>query len=189
METKDHFHLAKLITSKTYFGTKIEREAFEFGCIYPDINLLTYIKGHTHSSTIDGVKKILIKLYGNIEKPMDYFNLGKAIHFIGDYFTFPHTPFFKGTISEHISYEHNLHEYIVTNGKSLNEFSFDDITNAQKCIDLIVNLMSEYFDTSHSIPSDWHYIQYACVGISLSSIKCKSAEKHICPWLNRVIDI
>ena len=57
METKDHLYLARLITSEADLGGRLKNSAFEYGCISPDINPLTYIKGHTYSATISYVKK------------------------------------------------------------------------------------------------------------------------------------
>lgn len=45
METKDHLYLARLITSEADLGGRLKNSAFEYGCISPDINPLTYIKG------------------------------------------------------------------------------------------------------------------------------------------------
>ena len=59
METKDHLALARLITfSNKSFSKSYRSGAFETGCISPDINFLTYIKGHTYKGTISYVKKL-----------------------------------------------------------------------------------------------------------------------------------
>lgn len=94
METKDHLYLAKLITGTANFGGKLKKSAFEYGCISPDVNPLTYVKGHTYAGTASYVRNTLSRLHGKLKSPVDYFDLGRAIHFIGDYFTFPHTFFF-----------------------------------------------------------------------------------------------
>lgn len=62
METKDHLYLARLITSAADLGGRLKNSAFEYGCISPDINPLTYIKGHTYSATIHTLK-ILLRVF------------------------------------------------------------------------------------------------------------------------------
>jgi hypothetical protein len=173
METKDHLYLAKLITSKYSFGTSAECTAFECGCVTPDINPITYIKGHTYSATISNVKNVLSRLYGKLKNPADYFQLGRAVHYIGDYFTFPHTPLFEGTLAEHRSYERNLHKYIIVQKDVLDDISTEDISNVEKCIGLIDKLHNKYFSIKNSISTDWSYIKYACTVVALSAAKCK----------------
>ena len=175
METKDHFHLAKLITAQDSFGTDTECAAFEYGCVTPDINPVTYIKGHTYSGTIDNVKNVLSRLHGKLRNPIDYFQLGRAVHFIGDYFTFPHTPLFRGTLAEHRSYERKLHEYISRQKDLPDGISTEDLSDVEKCIGLLEKLQKKYFTIRHSISTDWSYIKYACSAISLSAAKCRVA--------------
>lgn len=183
METKDHFHLAKLITANDLFGTPAQCTAFEYGCISPDINPLTYIKGHTYSATIGNVKKMLQKLHGKLKSPADYFQLGRAVHFIGDYFTFPHTPLFSGSLSEHRSYESCLHRLISEENTPLGDISAEYFTDADKCIGMIERLHKKYSGLKNSISTDWSFIRYACAGAALSAAKSKFKipEKSIVP--------
>lgn len=178
METKDHFHLAKLITSQKDFIKSAERTAFEYGCISPDINPFSYIKGHKYHTTIADVKRAIEKLHGQLKTPVDYFRLGSAVHYIGDYFTFPHTPFFKGTLSEHLGYEKKLHDYIMKQRDGLENFSFDEFSGAEKCIGLLDKLQKKYYDIKHSISSDWNYIRLACAGIALSSVRESRGQEY-----------
>lgn len=173
METKDHLYLAKLITNTANFGGKLKKSAFEYGCISPDVNPLTYIKGHTFSGTSLYVKNSLSRLHGKLKSPKDYFDLGRAIHFIGDYFTFPHTPLFKGTISEHISYEHCLHKHISSLKSDILTESKLDISNEKKCIALLEKVHEKYYSAKNSISNDWNYIRFMCSSVAMSAAKCK----------------
>lgn len=171
METKDHLYLAKLITGAADFGGKIKKSAFEYGCIYPDVNPLTYVKGHTYAGTASYVRNVIKRLYGKLKTPLDYFDLGRAVHFIGDFFTFPHTPFFKENLSEHISYEGYLHRHIVSTKNDIITESRDDISSSLKCISLLEKMYKKYCDSKKSVSSDWNYIRFTCGSISLSTAK------------------
>ncbi len=172
METKDHLYLAKLITDVANFGGKFKKSAFEYGCISPDVNPLTYVKGHTYDGTSLYVKNTLSRLHGKLKSPMDYFDLGRAIHYIGDYFTFPHTPLFKGSISEHINYEHNLHDHIISDTNQILTESRLDISNSKKCINLLDKVHEKYYITKNSVSNDWNYIRFICSSIAMSAAKC-----------------
>lgn len=173
METKDHLYLAKLITGAANFGGRLKKSAFEYGCISPDVNPLTYVKGHTYAGTVSYVRNTLNRLHGKLKSPADYFDLGRAVHFIGDYFTFPHTPRFKGTLSEHVSYENLLHRHIITESNEINTESRLDLSSAKKCIDLLECVHEKYYSTKNSIENDWNYIRFVCSSIAMSAAKCK----------------
>lgn len=173
METKDHLYLAKLITGAANFGGKLKKSAFEYGCISPDVNPLSYVKGHTYAGTASYVRNALNRLHGRLKSPVDYFDLGRAVHFIGDYFTFPHTSLFHGTLSEHISYENCLHRHIATASDDILTESRLDLSNAEKCIDLLESVHEKYYSTRNSIAKDWNYIRFVCSSIAMSAARCK----------------
>lgn len=181
METKDHLYLAKLITGAANFGGKLKKSAFEYGCISPDVNPLTYVKGHTYASTASYVRNTLNRLHGRLKSPVDYFDLGRAVHFIGDYFTFPHTPRFQGSLSEHISYENCLHRHIITDSNEITTESRLDLSNAKKCIELLESVHEKYSKTRSSIANDWNYIRFMCSSISMSAAKCKVRVPKLVP--------
>lgn len=181
METKDHLYLAKLITGAADFGGKLKKSAFEYGCISPDVNPLTYVKGHTYAGTASYVKNVLTRLHGNLKSSVDYFDLGRAVHFIGDYFTFPHTSEFHGTLSEHISYEKRLHRYIINETNDILTESRLDLSNAKKCINLLESVHKKYYSTKNSIAKDWNYIRFVCSSISMSAAKCKVRVPRLIP--------
>lgn len=172
METKDHLYLARLITGAADLGGRLKSSAFEYGCISPDINPLTYIKGHTYSSTISYVKNTLSRLHSRLKSPMDYFDLGRAVHFIGDYFTFPHTPLFNGSLSAHIGYERRLHSHIISSDNEIMMKDNLNMSNAKKCISLLEKMQQKYYGAKNSIANDWNYIRFICSGIALSAARC-----------------
>lgn len=108
METKNHWHLAEFICSERHFEKY--KKQFMLGNIMPDINLFTYLQGHTYKKSIDMIytnAKSLVekkKWNGN-----SFYHLGIILHYIADYFTFPHNNTFTGSLKDHCAYEEKLH--------------------------------------------------------------------------------
>ncbi len=175
METKNHLMLAKIITENAEGSiNSFQKNAFAAGCAEPDVNLLTYIKGHTYEGTINFVRYAFRRLSGRLRTPGDFFLLGQAIHYAGDYFTFPHCPNFKGSLKEHINYEHKLHSHIVKFSQS--KPSLFHMEDSVDCIRLIEKAYRRYLSVEGNVCSDWQYIRTVCLSAGLCAIRRK-AEK------------
>lgn len=175
METKDHLMLARLISfSNRNFNKIYKTTAFETGCISPDINFLTYIKGHTYNGTISYVKRTVSKLQNKLKTVSDYYELGRIIHFIADYFTFPHSPDFKGTLKQHVEYESKLHKYI----ENINGIDYIDDIDDKKGISICSNMIDsaheKYLGMKHSLQTDWRFISSICSEVT-ASITCRNS--------------
>lgn len=119
METRGHKMIGEMIVGKLMAGiSKAERRMFLLGCIEPDINAFSYLKGFGRAKTFMGhnyenskkwVKKTIWQLDSRDEfSKRDFFRLGKLIHYVIDGFTFAHNDEFLGTLSEHVEYEQKL---------------------------------------------------------------------------------
>lgn len=175
METKDHLALARLITfSNRNFNKAYKAKAFETGCISPDINFLTYIKGHTYKGTISYVKSTVSKLQNKLKTVSDYYELGRIIHFIADYFTFPHSPDFTGTLKQHVEYESKLHKYIET----INGIDYSDKIGNRKgitlCSSMIDSAHEKYLGMKHNLQTDWRFTSSVCSEVT-TAITCRSS--------------
>lgn len=107
METKNHWHLAEYICLERNFEKY--RKEFILGNIMPDINLFTYLRGHTYKASIDMLYNNTKSLIENkIWNSKSFYNLGIILHYVADYFTFPHNANFTGTLKEHCAYERKL---------------------------------------------------------------------------------
>lgn len=108
MLTRNHWELAKHICGKHEL---IRRYGFmvKLGSIMPDINLLTYIKGHTPDKRLAKASKQLTQMVetGCPSWPGAY-RLGVVIHYLADSFTYTHNRCFLGCIQEHFEYEERL---------------------------------------------------------------------------------
>lgn len=94
----------------------ISSAAYLFGCIQPDISVLTYFigtspgeegRGHSFRTAMRRISELLPSL----SQPgvMAAYRLGKITHYAADCFTFPHNlDIFSGSLQEHMLYERVL---------------------------------------------------------------------------------
>ena len=100
---------------------KYER-AFLWGCVEPDLNIFTYLKGTLKIQPFRGhnfnnSKSCILSTIGKLQqcqhwKLKEYYRLGKLMHYIADAFTYPHNENYREGIRYHRSYEKNLHGFI-----------------------------------------------------------------------------
>ncbi len=94
----------------------ISSAAYLFGCIQPDIAVLTYFigtspgeegRGHSFRTAMRRIAELLPLL----SRPgaVSAYRLGKITHYAADCFTFPHNlDMFSGSLAEHMIYERVL---------------------------------------------------------------------------------
>ena len=100
------------------------RVAFRIGCLEPDKNPSTYLKGfrtghffqgHNWNNSLKTVYKtgelLARKKRFNV---IDYYLLGRIIHYISDGFTYAHNIHFGRNLPAHIAYEAQLETYFRT---------------------------------------------------------------------------
>jgi hypothetical protein len=92
--------------------------AFMLGCIEPDKNPTTYLKGSLRSQWLRGhnyhnarkyMDRVCVRLCKKELKLADYYALGKLIHYTADAFTLAHNTSFGGKLVDHRRYERLLH--------------------------------------------------------------------------------
>lgn len=95
--------------------------AFRFGCVEPDMNPATYLKGSLRVQRLRGhnfnnceryMKRVSDRLEDRgVNSIFSFYRLGRLVHYITDGFTFAHNADFPGNLREHSVYEHALHEF------------------------------------------------------------------------------
>ena len=121
MQTRDHKALAlKLVGETNNEGLRRHRRAFLLGCVEPDYNLLTYVRGSIHYSAFRGhnaenvqayIRRCIEELqHAGLRSAFSYFVLGTLLHYVADTFTYPHNADFSGNLMEHAVYEKKLHQ-------------------------------------------------------------------------------
>lgn len=166
METKSHVLLARyLLNQIPNFDSTIYQKVFILGCIEPDFNMFSYLKGskcqkfrgHNYNSSSNYTVHVLEKLKGKGHWNLrDYYRLGKLMHYLSDAFTYPHNDNFTGTLWEHRVYEARLHScftaYLKQYGK---ENTKDYPENVGKYIG---DFHRQYMRTSRDVNNDAKFI-------------------------------
>ena len=89
------------------------KKAFYLGSILPDCKPSFLTKRHEIQGTFEDVRRYVMELttHYNVQHRNArayYCNLGQVIHYIADYFTFPHNKIYTGNIKDHCVYEKKL---------------------------------------------------------------------------------
>lgn len=97
--------------------------AFLIGCIEPDRNPATYLKGSFRSQRLRGhnyenaspyMRRLCCRLEQKVRLDMiDYYSLGKLIHYTVDAFTRAHNRDFPEDLREHRAYEAELQTFFL----------------------------------------------------------------------------
>lgn len=170
MKTIDHMILGKCLVDKHLRNAKRKQQkAFLMGCIVPDINPFTYLKGsikyqkfqgHNYPNSKKAIKRYMDMLsFSQFYSCKDYYRLGKLIHYIADAFTFPHNMQFQDTLKMHVAYEEELHTAFV-NIRMMGNFQ-EDITetyNKHDLFEYFIKTHQEYLKNRSSMQDDLHYI-------------------------------
>lgn len=171
MRKKSHISLARyLVRHLEAEGLEEHQKAFYLGNILPDCRPSFLTKKHEFSSTFEEIKEKIESLICNYglyyTNARAYFrNLGEVMHYIADYFTFPHNKHYHGTLKEHCKYEKylkwELKDYIRKyEEKNVHEvYLFKD---TQMLFDYIAGMHQEYKETQGSMQQDCEYIVRLC---------------------------
>ena len=124
MRKKSHICLAGYLADEFQAPDLMRyRKAFCFGSILPDLNPGMVTSPHEFETTFDGIKELICRLTsewdGSEYKERAFWRgLGVVMHYLADYFTFPHNTSFQGSLKDHCLYErdlkHQLRGYVKT---------------------------------------------------------------------------
>lgn len=192
MRKKSHISLAKHIVNISDMpGFDRHRKAFYVGSILPDCKPSFLTKRHEITETFDLVEKGIRKLtknYRSIEdlSTMYFTKLGEVIHYIADYFTFPHNKEYTGNMKQHCIYEgklkHKLREYIRRlDEKDLRKWKYnlrlEELESFNSVADICEFLRAEHRNYirrgNHSVEEDCKYIVGVCSKVAMAIL-------HVC---------
>lgn len=193
MRKKSHISLAKHIVDRAGIQSfDKHKKAFYIGSILPDCKPSFITKRHEITGTFQFVEHKIHKLTHGYHKIGDlstvYFTrLGEVIHYVADYFTFPHNKEYPGTIKEHCIYEgklkHKLRSYIKNASEQDLKRQEDAILHARdwkqfQTVSDICNFIKEEHDKYihkkyHSVEEDCKYIVDICSQVVMAIL-------HVC---------
>lgn len=148
---------------------KLYIKAFQIGCIEPDRNPATYLKGSLRFQWLRGhnyrnARRFMREISRRLEKKetlnvFDYYTLGKLIHYTTDAFTYAHNDTFPADLSEHKQYEDALQNHFL---KFMAEDPQVDTIIARSIMDTICSYHREYEKQDSNIQNDSRFALTAC---------------------------
>lgn len=186
MRKKSHISLAKGVIAGLDIKDRIShRLSFYVGSIWPDCVPSFLTRRHCIEDTFDIFIKNMEKFVNNFNYKKDMsirstWRMGVLLHYIADYFTFPHNNNYKGSLKDHCIYEeelkHCMYRYvdgIDADFHSDGRFVLPDINS----ISSYIKRKHEQYKLSESnVEKDCSYsvITCMCVVASLLDIVSKS---------------
>ncbi|MCI9174362.1 MAG: zinc dependent phospholipase C family protein [Lachnospiraceae bacterium] len=185
MRKKSHISLAKyIVDSLGEQELEKHKKAFYLGSILPDCKPSFITVKHEMEGTFPKVQHELEELVerqknSQINMRVFYRNLGEVIHYIADYFTFPHNPHYPGNLKDHCIYEeqlkHGLKEYIASGEAERNsEWVRHSVMNLNSTADIcnfIRKAHETYVKLKNSVEDDCRHIVTLCHQVVVAVIR------------------
>lgn len=143
--------------------------AFQLGCIEPDRNPATYLKGSFRHQWLRGhnyrnARRFMKRISRRLENKkhlnlFDYYTLGKLIHYTTDAFTYAHNEDFPTQLSDHMEYEAALQDHFLA---YMAEDPHVDVDPAENIIGAIFTCHRDYEHTERCIRNDSRFALTAC---------------------------
>ena len=172
MRKKSHISLAKYIVNDIdTLELDNHRKAFYLGSILPDCKPSFLTKKHEFAGTFTEVQKSLRNLTVDCDlnernERVYWRRLGEVIHYVADYFTFPHNATYDGNLKDHCMYEKELKlrlkEYIRIGEAQENQPEIMKFYTVESLIKFIENSHAEYLKFKRSVEEDVRYIVDLC---------------------------
>lgn len=172
MRKKSHISLAKyILESKGMEELNKCKKSFYVGSILPDCVPSFLTRKHNIEETLDLLKTEISNVTDkyDVTKGIDtYFcrHLGMIIHYVADYFTFPHNSIYPGTMMEHCYYEKELkfafRKYVKSEQAKRNRLLENAYNTPEEIVDFVKSMHDEYLKAIKRISVDCHYIVELC---------------------------
>lgn len=147
------------------------RRAFYLGSILPDCKLSFLTERHEFYGTFAKISENIRSLTENCNaKATDTISywrqLGEVIHYMADYFTFPHNRSYDGGLRDHCIYEKKLRDHLkeyISSGKAALEKTAERVfESVDALLDFIRQSHNEYMSGTHTVEDDVRYIVRLC---------------------------
>ena len=176
MRKKSHIALAGyLVREMDDVNMQKHWKAFYFGSILPDLTPMMIAAPHKFDSSYlelkERIAKLLSEARGHTCKKRTLFcRLGVVMHYLADYFTFPHNTTFEGNLKDHCLYErdmkHELRVRIHTEEAAQifkrQQKKQNQIRTAPQLFDYIEEMHRTYLKRRENLADDCRWIMEMC---------------------------
>lgn len=170
MRGKSHLRIAEYLVEHYLPNvSKPCQTAFRIGCIEPDRNPATYLKGSIRCQWLRGhnylnAQRFMYSIASRLEGKeklnlFDYYTLGKLVHYTADAFTFAHNNTFPVQLKEHKQYEDALQEHFL---RFMERNPQVEVPIARTIMEAICSYHEEYERSESNIHTDSRFALNAC---------------------------
>lgn len=170
MRGQSHICLGRYLAQRYMTGvSKRNIQAFLIGCIEPDRNPATYLKGSLRFQWLRGhnyrnARRFMKRISRRLEQKtkwnlFDFYTLGKLIHYTADAFTYAHNSDFPTRLSDHMEYEAALQEHFLS---YMAEAPQVEVIPLKNIMSTIFSCHRDYEQTPRSIRNDSRFALTAC---------------------------
>ena len=168
---KSHILLARYLADQMPANESLQshRKAFCLGNILPDIQPSFVTKRHEYFGTFDEVQgkiRRLVQSGAGYNDRVFWRRSGEVMHYMADYFTFPHNRTYKGSLAEHNSYEAELKNRLkecILSGRADSQLEeakhFDSF---EELVEYIRERHTCYLESPRCIADDIRFILRVC---------------------------
>ena len=172
LRKKSHILLARYLADQMSAASSLQshRKAFCLGSILPDIRPSFITKRHEYFTTFDQVKESMRRLAATTPEQSNervyWRRFGEVIHYMADYFTFPHNKTYKGNLAAHNSYEaelkNRLRECILSGAADSQLEEAKQFESFEELVEYIRERHAYYLESPRCIADDIRFILRVC---------------------------
>ncbi len=170
MRRKSHYLLGQYLADRYMQDLPdLYVQAFLFGCVQPDRNPATYLKGSFRCQWLRGhnyrnARRFMRRISTRLEQThswnlFDYYTLGKLVHYTADAFTYAHNDMFSANLSDHREYEAALQIHFL---QYLQDDPKIDPNHAKTIMQAICSYHRQYEQLPRDIHTDSRFALTAC---------------------------
>lgn len=188
MRKKSHISVAKGVINGLDISERIRhRLSFYIGSIWPDCIPSFITKRHCIEDTFDIFNKRMDKFVSKFNPKIDMgmlstWRMGIVLHYIADYFTFPHNSNYTGNLREHCIYEeelkHRMYRYIAELREGLHPGEMTVLPSIDAISDYIREKNKQYKETVSNVDQDCRYSVLACMCVMASLLNIVSCKNY-----------
>lgn len=114
MRKKSHISLARyLIRGLGLEELRHHKNAFCLGSVLPDLNPKMFAVPHDYDGTFENLKELIHQTLneaaqGEESRRLLWRRAGVIMHYLADYFTYPHNASYEGNLKDHCMYESRM---------------------------------------------------------------------------------
>ncbi len=176
MRKKSHISLAMyLVREMKLEGLYKHRKAFYFGSILPDLTPKMVTSPHEFATSYADIQEFIRSIFAEgigeeWKERVFWRRIGFVLHYMADYFTFPHNVSFEGNLKDHCMYESEMKYYLrefVWTAEARQIFARGReearrIRNIEELFGYIEKMHEAYMQSEHSVAEDCRQILLLC---------------------------